>query len=86
MQRNRIAEHSDGGWLKEEIGHRVADRIFDVKRTFDTIVDLGCQRGYVTKHLSKVAIKNCLENLEKNKLIEFTFQGNGEKNLHARNG
>jgi hypothetical protein len=54
MQRNRIALQKDAGWLKEEIGGRVADRIFDIKRNFDTIIDLGCQRGYVSKHLSKV--------------------------------
>jgi hypothetical protein len=56
MQRNTIASQKDAGWLKEEIGGRVADRIFDIKRNFDTIIDLGCQRGYVSKHLSKVFI------------------------------
>ena len=58
MQRNRIASSdSDGGvWLKEEIGHRVADRIFDIKRSFNNIVDLGSQRGYVVKHLTKVRL------------------------------
>ncbi len=56
MQRNRIAVHKEAGWLKEEIGGRVADRIFDIKRNFDTMIDLGCQRGYVSKHLSKVKL------------------------------
>ena len=41
-------------YVKSEVGFRVADRILDIKKSFDTIVDLGCQRGYVSKHLTKV--------------------------------
>lgn len=43
-------------YIKDEIGFRVADRVFDIKRSFDTILDLGCQRGHVSKHLTKVNI------------------------------
>lgn len=46
--------YRDYEYIKEEVGYRVADRVFDIKRTFDNILDLGCQRGYVSKHLTKV--------------------------------
>ncbi len=89
MQRNRIANESDGGWLKEEIGSRVADRIYDIKRSFNTIVDLGCQRGYVSKHLTKVHIYHNFRKLKKNQMFEmfliinFFIKGYCEKNSHA---
>lgn len=38
-------------YLKEEFGHRLADRVFDVKRSFDVAIDVGCGRGHVSKHL-----------------------------------
>jgi NADH dehydrogenase [ubiquinone] 1 alpha subcomplex assembly factor 5 len=65
IQRNRIASdpsNTDYDYLKSEVGYRVVDRIFDIKRSFNTILDLGCQKGYVSRHLSKVNIsfiKNC---------------------------
>ena len=56
MQRDRAANepnHKDYEYVKSEVGYRVADRIFDIKRSFNNILDLGCQRGYVSKHLTK---------------------------------
>jgi hypothetical protein len=47
--------NADYDYVKEEVGYRVADRIFDIKRTFNQICDLGCQKGYVSKHLTKVS-------------------------------
>lgn len=38
-------------YLKEEVGYRLADRIFDIKRQFKCALDLGCGRGYVSKHV-----------------------------------
>ena len=58
IQRNRIAldpNNADYDYIKSEVGYRVADRIFDIKRSFNTILDLGCQKGYVSKHLSTVS-------------------------------
>jgi hypothetical protein len=57
IQRNSIVSDTnfkDYEYIKSEVGYRVADRIFDIKRSFNTVVDLGCQRGYVSKHLEKV--------------------------------
>ncbi|VDH97988.1 NADH dehydrogenase [ubiquinone] 1 alpha subcomplex assembly factor 5 [Mytilus galloprovincialis] len=44
-------------YVKEEIGYRTFDRICDIKREFDVLVDLGCGRGYVSKHLQKEMVK-----------------------------
>ncbi|XP_035213482.1 arginine-hydroxylase NDUFAF5, mitochondrial-like isoform X2 [Stegodyphus dumicola] len=38
--------------LKDEIGDRVADRVYDIIRKFSVCVELGCGRGHVTKHLN----------------------------------
>lgn len=58
-QRNRTAYYPDYKnyeYIKSEVGYRVADRIFDIKREFNSILDLGCQRGYVSKNLTKVKL------------------------------
>lgn len=60
MQRNRIINDTnfkDYEYVKSEVGWRMADRIFDIKRTFDNVFDMGCQRGYVSKHLDKETCK-----------------------------
>jgi hypothetical protein len=62
-QRNRTcfdSNYRDYEYVKAEIGYRVADRIFDIKRSFNSILDLGCQRGYVSKHLTKVLYASVL--------------------------
>lgn len=48
-------QYKDYEYIKSEVGYRVVDRIFDIKRTFNSVLDLGCQRGYVSKHLTKVS-------------------------------
>ena len=56
LQRIRTANdpnYKDYEYIKSEVGYRVADRVFDIKRTFNAVLDLGCQRGYVSKHLTK---------------------------------
>jgi len=48
LQRERAARAPDVAvydYLKEEVGYRLADRIFDIKRRFKLAVDLGCGRG-----------------------------------------
>lgn len=44
MQRERSAQRTDyhlAEYIKEEVGWRTADRIFDIKRTFKNAVELG---------------------------------------------
>nr|XP_020656904.1 arginine-hydroxylase NDUFAF5, mitochondrial isoform X2 [Pogona vitticeps] len=45
-------------YLREEVGGRLADRVFDVARTFPLALDLGCGRSYIAQHLNK---KNTIE-------------------------
>ena len=54
VQRERAARAPDAhvfDYLKEEVGYRLADRVFDIKRKFKHAVDLGCGRGYVAKNI-----------------------------------
>jgi len=54
LQKERAAAAPDVAvydYLKEEVGYRLADRIFDIKRKFKKVVDLGCGRGFVSKHM-----------------------------------
>ncbi|KAJ6218292.1 hypothetical protein RDWZM_009449 [Blomia tropicalis] len=39
-------------YLKEEVSIRLTDRIFDIKRHFPTIVDLGCYKGQIADNLT----------------------------------
>ncbi|XP_066999611.2 arginine-hydroxylase NDUFAF5, mitochondrial [Anabrus simplex] len=47
-------------YLKEEVGFRLADRVFDIKRKFKCAVDLGCGRGYVSKHISSDSVEQLI--------------------------
>nr|XP_029724252.1 arginine-hydroxylase NDUFAF5, mitochondrial-like isoform X2 [Aedes albopictus] len=60
LQRERAAksEHVElYDYIKDEVGYRISDRIFDVKRVFDNAVDLGASRGYVTNHVLGETVK-----------------------------
>lgn len=46
-------------YLKDEVGYRLADRVFDIKRKFGKVVDLGCGRGSVSKNI----LADCVETL-----------------------
>ncbi|RVE54394.1 hypothetical protein evm_000879 [Chilo suppressalis] len=53
LQRERSAQRDDYHlveYIKEEVGWRTADRVFDIKRTFKNAVELGACRGYVSRH------------------------------------
>ncbi|XP_045769966.1 arginine-hydroxylase NDUFAF5, mitochondrial [Maniola jurtina] len=53
LQKERAAQSEDyhlSEYIKEEVGWRTADRIFDIKRTFTNAVELGAGRGYVSRH------------------------------------
>ncbi|CAH2056136.1 unnamed protein product, partial [Iphiclides podalirius] len=53
LQKERAARSEDyqlAEYIKEEIGWRTADRVFDIKRNFKNAVELGAGRGYVSRH------------------------------------
>nr|XP_045364597.1 arginine-hydroxylase NDUFAF5, mitochondrial isoform X2 [Camelus bactrianus] len=43
-------------YLKEEVGSRIADRVYDVARDFPLALDVGCGRGYIAQHLNKETV------------------------------
>jgi len=57
LQKERVALGYKGedaavfDYVKDEFGYRTSDRICDVKRQFDVILDLGCGRGHVSKNI-----------------------------------
>ncbi|XP_044519349.1 arginine-hydroxylase NDUFAF5, mitochondrial isoform X2 [Gracilinanus agilis] len=58
-------------YLKEEVGGRVADRVYDIARDFPLALDVGCGRGYIAHHLNKVYFffgRKLLENFSKQTL------------------
>uniref|UniRef100_A0A0A9Y615 Arginine-hydroxylase NDUFAF5, mitochondrial n=1 Tax=Lygus hesperus TaxID=30085 RepID=A0A0A9Y615_LYGHE len=62
LQRKRAALAEDVevyDYLKDEVGYRLADRIYDIKRKFGKVVDLGCGRGGVSKNITA----DCVETL-----------------------
>ncbi|XP_060529063.1 arginine-hydroxylase NDUFAF5, mitochondrial [Cylas formicarius] len=63
LQRKRAASADDVNlydYLKDEIGFRLADRLFDIKRKFKLAADIGCNRGYVAKHISPDSIEELI--------------------------
>ncbi|XP_051775657.1 arginine-hydroxylase NDUFAF5, mitochondrial isoform X2 [Erpetoichthys calabaricus] len=43
-------------YLRNEVGSRIADRIFDVARTFPLALEIGCGRSHIVQHLNKETI------------------------------
>ncbi|KAL4641389.1 NADH dehydrogenase ubiquinone 1 alpha subcomplex assembly factor 5 isoform X1 [Arapaima gigas] len=40
-------------YLRDEVGSKVADRVYDVARTFPLALDVGCGRSHIAEHLNK---------------------------------
>ena len=50
----KLNESQKYDYLKDEIAYRVVDRVYDIKRRFPVVVDLGSYKGYVGKYLTNV--------------------------------
>ncbi|XP_026278257.1 arginine-hydroxylase NDUFAF5, mitochondrial isoform X2 [Frankliniella occidentalis] len=60
IQKERAAMDPDVAvydYLKEEVGFRLSERILDIKRKFGKVVDLGCGRGYVSRHILSSSVE-----------------------------
>nr|ADO27929.1 mitochondrial probable methyltransferase c20orf7-like protein [Ictalurus furcatus] len=44
-------------YLRDEVGSRVADRIYDIARTFPLALDVGSGKSHVAEHLSKDVVE-----------------------------
>ncbi|XP_063978633.1 arginine-hydroxylase NDUFAF5, mitochondrial [Diachasmimorpha longicaudata] len=63
LQRERAARDPEVklyDYLKEEVGYRLADRVFDIKREFQCALDLGCGRGHVSKNIEPASVKKLI--------------------------
>lgn len=47
-------------YLKDEVGYRLSDRIFDIKKKFNKALNLGCGRGYVSKHVASDSVEELI--------------------------
>ncbi|XP_014851272.1 PREDICTED: NADH dehydrogenase [ubiquinone] 1 alpha subcomplex assembly factor 5 [Poecilia mexicana] len=59
-QKNWAAVLQDGhqyDYLREEVGSRVADRVYDIARTFPLALDMGGGKSYIAEHLSKEVVQ-----------------------------
>ncbi|KAM6082162.1 arginine-hydroxylase NDUFAF5, mitochondrial isoform 2-T2 [Chlamydotis macqueenii] len=65
------AEPAKCDYLREEVGSRIADRVFDILRTFPLALDVGSGRGYIAQHLTKETVE---------KLIQVDIAENALKN------
>ncbi|NWR34377.1 NDUF5 hydroxylase, partial [Tachuris rubrigastra] len=48
-------------YLREEVGGRIADRVFDITRTFPLALDVGSGRGYIAQHLTKETVEKLVQ-------------------------
>lgn len=63
LQKERAALNEDVqvyDYLKDEVGYRLSDRVFDIKRKFNTIVDLGCGRGHVSRNIQASSVEKLI--------------------------
>ncbi|XP_007526107.2 arginine-hydroxylase NDUFAF5, mitochondrial [Erinaceus europaeus] len=57
----RQPQHSKFEYLREEVGSRIADRVYDIARDFPLVLDVGCGRGYIAQHLNKETVGKCFQ-------------------------
>ncbi|XP_057358697.1 arginine-hydroxylase NDUFAF5, mitochondrial isoform X1 [Manis pentadactyla] len=58
-QKNWAARQPEPGkfdYLKDEVGSRIADRVYDIARDFPLALDAGCGRGYIAQYLNKETV------------------------------
>ncbi|XP_029480273.2 arginine-hydroxylase NDUFAF5, mitochondrial-like [Oncorhynchus nerka] len=44
-------------YLRDEVGSRVADRVYDIARTFPLALDIGCGKSHIAEHLHKEVVE-----------------------------
>ncbi|KAL5288632.1 NDUFAF5 family protein [Megaselia abdita] len=63
IQKDRAAINPDVevfDYIKEEVGFRLADRVLDLKKDIKNAANIGCGRGFVSKHILAESIENLL--------------------------
>uniref|UniRef100_UPI0037E9ABD6 arginine-hydroxylase NDUFAF5, mitochondrial n=1 Tax=Semicossyphus pulcher TaxID=241346 RepID=UPI0037E9ABD6 len=71
-QKNWAASLQDGhhyDYLRNEVGSRVADRVYDIARTFPLALDIGGGKSHIAEHLSKDVVERlCLTDVSERAL------------------
>ncbi|XP_007890492.1 arginine-hydroxylase NDUFAF5, mitochondrial isoform X2 [Callorhinchus milii] len=80
-QKNWASSVSESGkydYLKKEVGSRVAERIFDVSRTFPVALDIGCGKGYIAQNLNTDVVQKLFQvDIAENTLINYSLKPDG---------
>ncbi|XP_012280977.1 arginine-hydroxylase NDUFAF5, mitochondrial [Orussus abietinus] len=82
LQKERAARAPDVelfDYVKDEVGYRLADRVFDIKRKFKKVLDLGCGRGHVSKHLLNESVEELMLTDTCSKMLEQAKTTDGIK-------
>ncbi|CAG8451743.1 13033_t:CDS:2 [Funneliformis caledonium] len=67
-------------YLKDEVAYRIVDRLLDIKRKFNTIVDLGSGCGHIIKHVDKDMMKRLMmcdmssKMLERDRFVDYDVE------------
>lgn len=59
LQRERAGKRKEASrltdYVRDEVAEVIADRLLDIKRRYETIVDVGSGAGYVQRHVDSEA-------------------------------
>ncbi|XP_078805179.1 arginine-hydroxylase NDUFAF5, mitochondrial isoform X1 [Oryzias latipes] len=62
-QKDWAASLQDGqqyDYLRDEVGSRVADRVYDIARTFPLALDIGAGKSHIAQHLTEEVVERLL--------------------------
>uniref|UniRef100_A0A3Q2ZU37 Arginine-hydroxylase NDUFAF5, mitochondrial n=1 Tax=Kryptolebias marmoratus TaxID=37003 RepID=A0A3Q2ZU37_KRYMA len=52
-----LQEHQQYDYLRDEVGSQVADRVYDITRTFPLALDIGGGKSHIAEHLKKDVVQ-----------------------------
>ncbi|CAD6190143.1 unnamed protein product [Caenorhabditis auriculariae] len=64
------SDYDAAQYLKEEIGWRVADKVFDLTKFNQLVLDIGCGSGYIAPHLIKENVGKIIQVDMSRKMVE----------------
>uniref|UniRef100_A0A6Q2Z4V4 NADH dehydrogenase [ubiquinone] 1 alpha subcomplex assembly factor 5 n=1 Tax=Esox lucius TaxID=8010 RepID=A0A6Q2Z4V4_ESOLU len=65
-------------YLRDEVGSRVADRVYDIARTFPLALDIGSGKSHIAEHLQKEVVERLfLTDISEKALINQVLKPDG---------